>query len=156
MLDRLIEGEPLAVLTLQVEPHRANALGHLAAAQYIALFDEAFMTFIEGTGLTDSALRHGETTPVLKDLHASYLREVKPGDTVAMSAQLLSFTDQRMELRLAMQRAGRGDLVATCRLEIINLGLTTGKPTPWSATQQAALQRLLAAHINASPPHGRS
>jgi acyl-CoA thioester hydrolase len=151
MLDALPPGHPLPVTTLTVEPARANALGHLAAAQYIVLFEQAFLAFVSGVGLTDGALRHGTTTPVLKDLHACYLREVRPGAVLAMDCQLLSFEGPRLRLFLTMRLAD-GTRAATCELAIVNLDLAAGRPADWSPTQRTILDRIWAAHKTAPVP----
>lgn len=156
MLDRLTSGTPLTISETTLSSARANALGHLAAAQYVVLFDEVFMAFVTGVGLTDASLRHGDTTPVLADLHACYLKEVKPGDDVQFDVLVVSMDQKRLRLMLRMKRAGL--TCATCELAIINFAPAVGRPTPWSAEQVAILERIAAAHRTAPMPSqvGRS
>lgn len=165
----LQSGQPLLLLETAIEAERCNILGHMRAAQYVALFDDAFLEFIRLTGLTDQDLRHGTTSPFLLDLHATYLRELKPGDRVAIAVQVLAQDQRRARVILTMHvladagggaAAGTGPeamasrtLAATCELAILNMDMAQRRPVPWSVTQAPIWAELMAAHATlAAPP----
>ena len=95
----------LHVMDACIEAHQTNALGHLRAAEYVALFDDAIMRFFAIAGLTGPDLKHrGHTTPFLMDLHATYLRELGAGDQVAITVQVLDVDARRARIFLQMHK----------------------------------------------------
>lgn len=140
----IASGRLLELLERSVEPEWVSALGHMRAAQYVALFDDAIMVMLPGLGITDRVLRAGATSPFLSDLHATYLREVKGGERVHITGQLLEWDGRRVRIMLAMDVAGAP--AATCELLIVNMDLAARRPAAWSAAQAAAWTALAAAH----------
>jgi acyl-CoA thioesterase FadM len=149
---RIELGKPTECLAATVATSQTNALGHLKAAQYIVLFDDAFMALVVGQGLTDAELRHGVTSPFLADLHATYMKELPPGARVAIAAQLLGFSEKHLRLLLLMTDCADGRMAATCELSIVNMNLNTRRPGPWSPQQTVILDQLCAAHAGLPVP----
>lgn len=154
----LAAGTPLALIEVEIEARRTNVLGHMRAAEYVALFDDAFLRFIEVTGLTGPDLRHGATSPFLLDLHAAYLKELRAGDRVRIAAQVLDVDPRRARIILLMADAPSGAKAATCELAILNMDMAARRPVPWSATQAPIWAELAAAHaaLPAPPEAGRA
>ncbi len=150
----LTDGAPLALLAATVESRRCNVLGHMRAAEYVALFDDAFLAFIRITGLTGDDLRHGTTSPFLLDLHATYLRELSPGDDIAITAQILDADDRRARVILLMQQVtgAAPALAATCELAILNVDMAARRPVPWSPPQAKIWGALGRAHASVAMP----
>lgn len=150
----LQQGVPLALIEVAIEARRCNVLGHMRAAEYVALFDDAFLEFIRLTGLTDQNLRHGTTSPFLLDLHATYARELRPGDRVAVSVQVLEQDARRARVILLMHLAADGvaTLAATCELAILNMDMSQRRPVPWSDAQIPIWSDLIAAHGSLPAP----
>ena len=169
-ISRLTVGHPLPLIDASIADARCNVLGHMRAAEYVALFDDAFLEFIRLTGLTGADLRHGTTTPFLLDLHATYLREVKPGDRVNIACQVLDQDERRARIILLMDLIPTADrtaaqtpdprspLAATCELAILNMDMAARRPVPWSPAQLPIWAELKAAHasIPAPPQAGRA
>lgn len=149
--------QPFACGLCRIEEGWANVAGHMRAHQYVALFDDAMTAFLSGSGLTDASLRNGSTSPVLTDMHVCYLKEVRPGDEVAFSAQVLGHDERRGRLILTMHVMPADVLAATCELAIVNLDLDTRRPCPWLVGQIAIWQRLATAHaaLPVPPQAGR-
>lgn len=145
-------GKALPLIEAEIEARRTNLLGHLRAAEYVALFDDAFQAFIRATGLTGEDLRHGTTSPFLLDLHATYLKELAAGDRVAISAQVLDWDQRRARLILLMQLAQGGAPAATCELLILNMDMASRRPAPWSDSQRSIWTELRTAHATAGMP----
>jgi len=149
---RIEMDRPTECLEAIVAASQTNALGHLKAAQYIVLFDEAFTALFVDHGLTDAELRHGMTSPFLADLRATYMKELLPGARVAIAAQLLSFGDKHLRLLLLMTDSADGRMAATCELSIVNMNLDARRPAPWSPQQTAILDQLRSAHAGLPVP----
>ncbi len=144
-------GEPLQLIKAVIREERCNVLGHMRAAEYVAFFDDAFLEFIRLTRLTGLDLKHGTTTPFLLDLHATYLREMRPGDQASISIQILDQDERRARVILLMAQES-GALAATCELAILNMDMTTRRPVPWSTEQLTIWGELKAAHASLQTP----
>ena len=151
-------GLPLLLVHAVVAPEHTNALGHLRAAAYVTLFDDAIMAWFPRSGVTDAQLVHDSTSPFLMDLHTTYLRELKAHQPVAIAAQVLDVDARRVRIILLMTDLERQALCATCELAIINIDLATRRPTPWSAAQMAIWSGLHHAHaaLPVPPQAGRA
>lgn len=149
--------QPSACGVRRVEESWANVVGHMRAHQYVALFDDAMVEFLSGSGLTDETLRNGTTSPVLTDMHVCYLKEVRPGEEVAFFAQALGHDERRGRLILTMRLTPADVLAATCELAIVNLDLSTRRPCPWLPEQVAIWQQLIIQHsaVPVPPQTGR-
>jgi acyl-CoA thioester hydrolase len=145
-------GGPLPLIEASIEARRTNALGHLRAAEYVVLFDDAIMAMFPRLELTDASLLYEGTSPFLMDLHATYLRELRAGARVAISAQVLDVDQRRVRLILLMHEAAGGSACATCELAIINMDLAARRPVPWSAAQAATWTALRVAHAGLPVP----
>ena len=113
-IEGLSDGQPLELIEVGVTAERTNVLGHMRAAQYVALFDDAFLAFIAKTGLTGPDLRHGTTSPFLLDLHTTYLKEIGAGERVSIAVQILDFDQRRARIILSMLLLPQRQLAATC------------------------------------------
>lgn len=149
-------GTPLPLIEAEVAASRCNVLGHMRAAEYVALFDDAFLEFVRLTGLTGTDLRHGTTTPFLLDLHATYLREIRPHDRVRIAVQVLDRDERRARIILLMHQVSEqpspAPLAATCELAILNMDLAARRPVAWSAAQLAVWADLRTAHASLPTP----
>jgi acyl-CoA thioester hydrolase len=147
----LTAGAPLDLHTATVAKSQTNALGHLKAAEYVRLFDDAINLFFPLTGLADEDLRHGNTSPFLMDLHTCYLSELRPGEAVRIAVRHMEHDARRARLILVMTAAADGRMCATGELLLINMNMITRKPEAWSATQAAVWEQLHAAHQSLPP-----
>lgn len=154
----LVPGEPLPLTVATVAPSQTNALGHLRAAAYVQLFDDAIPAFFTLTGIADADLRHGDTSPFLMDLHACYLSELGAGEVVRISARHLDHDPRRARLILFMHAVADNRLASTVELLLINMHVVARKPVPWSKVQLNGWLQLASAHSGLPMPRqaGRS
>jgi acyl-CoA thioester hydrolase len=148
----LVAGQPLELLTATVARSQTNALGHLRAAQYVAVFDDAIMEFFPRTGLADRELKHAGASPFLMDLHACYLSELGAGEAVHVAYRHLEHDPRRARAMLLMRAAADGRPAATVELLLINMHISERKPVAWSASQMALWDELAGAHAAMPPP----
>jgi acyl-CoA thioesterase FadM len=144
-----IEDAPLVLLRVAVRPEWLNASGHMRAAQYIVLFDEAIEGFLARIGLA-SAPGAG-AAPFLMEMHTCYQRELHAGEEVHISVQVLGAGEKRMHLIMFMQREGN-DVVATTELAIVNVALESRRAQCWTPQQRGTLTALVGAHANLPAP----
>src|SRR5580704_15251361 len=89
---------PFVSSVMRVEPQWIDFNGHLNMAYYIVLFDRAVDELYELLGLGPAYLKqHGHSTMVA-EMHVRYLRELREGDAVRVSVQLLDYDAKRVQL----------------------------------------------------------
>jgi acyl-CoA thioester hydrolase len=111
--------QPPVVYRTVVEPAWIDRNGHFNAGYYAVVFDTALVPWFDGLGLTtEYRQRHGVTT-FTAESHVLYLREVREGAPLEITAQLLGFDRKRIHSFFRMHHATEGFLAATC--EILSL-----------------------------------
>jgi acyl-CoA thioesterase FadM len=149
------EAAPLGLHRVVVRPEWLNASGHMRAAQYIVLFDEAIEGFLVRTGL--SSAPEAGAAPFLMEMHTCYQRELRAGEEVDISLQVLGVGEKRLHLIMFMQKEGN-DIVATTELVIVNVALESRRAQCWTPQQRDTLAALVGAHakLPAPPQAGRA
>jgi acyl-CoA thioester hydrolase len=143
------DAAPLVLQQVTVRPEWLNASGHLRAAQYIVLFDQAIEAFLERIGL--SGTQSSTAAPFLLEMHTCYLKELHEGDEVRIEVQALGVADKRVHLIMFM-RTQAGEIAATTELAIANVALEARRAQPWTAEQRNALAALMRAHAGLAVP----
>jgi acyl-CoA thioester hydrolase len=120
--------------------------GHMNVAYYLLAFDQATDLFFDHLGL-DAAHREatGGTT-FAGDIHLTYQRELREGDPLQVTAQLLGFDDKRLRFFQHMHHAEEGFLAATMECLTLYVDLARRKVAPFPAGIRARLAAVLAAH----------
>jgi acyl-CoA thioesterase FadM len=129
-----------------IDPAWINATGHLRAAEYVVVFEDAIGSFLDRIGCSAKDIRRTGTAPVLAEMHVLYRRELRAGETVAVSLQVLGLSERSAHVFLRMAETGSNELAASVELVIVNLALDGRKPAAWSASQLAVLRVLAEAH----------
>jgi len=136
----------------QVSAKWVNAAGHMRAAQYVVLFEEAIGRFLADIGCSDADIARLGAAPVLAEMHVTYGRELKAGDNVAVTLQLLGLDARAVHMLLRMTERAGAAAAATVELMILNLGLASRKLEPWSASQLATLAAIAENHADLPRP----
>jgi acyl-CoA thioester hydrolase len=133
--------------------HRATVLpewidynGHMNVAYYLLAFDHATDDFLDWLGL-DSAHRDatGGTT-FAGDIHLTYQREVKEGDPLRITTQLLGYDEKRIRFFCRMYHAGEGFLAATMESLSLYVDLKRRRVSVLPPDIQERLAAVLDAH----------
>jgi len=113
---------------------------------YLVVFDLATDEFLAWVGL-DAAhrARHGVTTFCL-EAHLTFHREVRVGDPLRFTTQLLAHDEKRIHYFHAMYHAGNGYLAATNELMSLHVSEATRRSAPMAAAVLERLARIRAAH----------
>src|SRR5579875_2045521 len=104
---------PFVSSIMTVEPQWIDYNGHLNMAYYNVLFDRAVDEAYEliGVGL-DYLKQHGRST-FTAEVHVRYLRELKQGDPVRVTFQLLDYDAKRVHYFEQLFHASEGWVSAT-------------------------------------------
>jgi acyl-CoA thioester hydrolase len=149
------DGAPLALQQVSIQPAWLNASGHVRAAQYIVLFDQAIEAFLKRIGLSEA--QDTGAAPFLLEMHTCYQKELREGDEVVIEVQALGVGHKSVHLIMSM-RAATSEIAATTELAIANVALRARRAQPWTAQQRDTLTALMKAHsgLPVPPQAGRA
>ena len=146
---------PLILWDLEVAPDWVDYNGHMNDAAYALAFSRAGDRWMERIALgPDERAATGHTLYTLQ-IMLHYLREVKLGAPLRVTAQLLEYDDKRARLWMELRSPLDGPAVAAT--EQLYLSVRQARAAPWRDATSAALAQMLAAHADlpAPPQAGR-
>src|SRR5215471_218931 len=143
---------PFVSSVMRVEPGWIDYNGHLNMAYYNVLFDragdEAFDLLGCGAGY---AKAHGLST-FTAEAHVRYLREVRSGDPVRVTFQLLDYDAKRMHYFEQLFHGSEGFVSATSENMSLHVDMAAGKTAPFPDDVARGLARMKAAHAELPRP----
>ena len=156
MLDRIdlepVFFAPFVSSVMAIEPQWIDYNHHLNVAYYNVLFDRAVDEAYELLGIGPEYLeRHAHSTMVA-EAHVRYLRELREGDPVRVTVQLLAYDAKRFHLFEQMFHAGEGWIAATSENMTLHVDMTAKKVAPFPDFVMRGLGRMQTAHARLPRP----
>lgn len=128
--------------------------GHMNVAYYVLAFDSAIDGLWERLGM-DANYRDSTTgSTFAAESHVRYLRELKQGDPIIITAQIVAHDEKRLHQFQRMYHARDQYLAATCEWMNLHVNLTTRKVSPWPANIEAAIAAFANLHADEPAPEG--
>ena len=118
------------------------------------LFDRAVDEVYELLGLVLDYLKNHRHSTFTAEVHVRYLRELKEGDPVRVSFQLLDYDAKRMHYFEELHHAEQGWLSATSENMALNVNMDAKKTAPFPDDVMAHLARMKAVHATLPLPQG--
>jgi acyl-CoA thioester hydrolase len=144
--------QPLDVYRTAVQADWIDYNGHMNVAYYVLVFDQATDVLLDRLGIGAAYRQRSNHTMYVLEAHVTYEREVKEGDALRVTTQLVDADAKRLHVFHAMHHAEEGYLAATNELLALHVDLAGPRSVPFAADQQAAVDRLLAEHRNLGRP----
>jgi acyl-CoA thioester hydrolase len=120
--------------------------GHMNMGYYVVVFDYATDAWLDFIGLSRSyKAAHGVMTFSLES-HVTYRRELREGDELRFTTQLLDFDEKRIHYFHQMLHAGEGYLAATNELMSLHVSQQTRRSTPMARGILEGLEEIRHAH----------
>jgi acyl-CoA thioester hydrolase len=143
---------PFVSSIMRVEPQWIDYNGHLNFAYYNVLFDRAVDEAYELLGIGPEYLKpHGHSTMVA-EVHVRYLRELREGDPVRVTVQLLDYDSKRFHMFEQLFHAVEGWVSATSENMTLHVDMAAKKVAPFPSSVMGALARMKAAHAQLPRP----
>jgi acyl-CoA thioester hydrolase len=149
---------PLAVAGLmeaplqRVLPEWIDGNGHMNVAYYSLIFDRALDSFFDVMGIGWDYTKRGEGSAFVLEAHVSFLKEVKTGDPLRVSFQLLDYDEKRIHYFEQMYHATEGFLAATSEQVSIHIDMKTRRSAPFPADVLEKLKTIRVAHEGLAVP----
>ncbi|CAL8972090.1 L-carnitine dehydrogenase [Rhodoplanes serenus] len=143
---------PFVSSVMRVETEWIDYNGHLNMAYYNVLFDRAAdeVLALIGAGLDYVALkRHSYYTA---ETHLRYLRELKAGDAVRATVQLLDHDAKRLHYFQQLFHAEHGFMAATLEVMALHVDMEAGRTAPAPPPIATRLAEMKAAHSRLPRP----
>lgn len=141
-----------------VRPEWIDFNGHMNLAYYVLAFDHATDRFLHHVLLGEAYMRRAGCSVFVLETHVVYKQEMKLGDRMRFTTQLLGFDAKRLHYIHHMYHAGQGYLAAVNEIMGIHVDMESRRSTPIPPEAAEALARVRAAqaHLPTPPDAGRS
>ncbi len=148
--------ELLALHFETVRPEWVDFNGHMNVAYYVLAFDHATDAMLDHLGLGEDYRRRTGHSNFVVEAHVTYTRELKQGETLRFTTQILGADAKRLHVLHRMVTDG-GDVAATNELMILNVDMTTRRaaPMPEEAKKRARMAARAHAHLPRPEEAGR-
>ena len=137
---------PLALYDTRVVPEWVDYNGHLSEAYYVLIFGFATDALLDEIGMGAGHRERSGTSVYTLEGHVCYLAEVREGELLHVTTQVLDVDHKRAHVFHAMHRGAGGDLLATEELLLCHVDAGEGRSVPWPDEVAARLERLRDAH----------
>ena len=107
---------PLKLHKDLIVPEWIDYNGHMNVSYYVLVFDRATDEFFDFMGMTAEYRAASNVSAFTAEMHVNYIREVKEGDEVYATTQLLGYDAKRFHYFHQMYQAEQGYLAATSEL----------------------------------------
>jgi len=143
---------------LDIEPAYIDGNGHMNVGYYSVLFDRALERFLRPIEVGWDFMQTTGKTGFVLEHHTRYMREVKMGDPLAFSFELVDCDAKRMHHLMTMRHATEGWTASVQEAIAICVDVATRKPGIWHPGATDKLAALATAHAARprSPDVGRS
>lgn len=129
-----------------VRPEWIDGNEHMNVGYYLVVFDLATDEFFAWLGLGGEHRRVHQVTTFCLEAHVTYHREVRAGDPLRFTTQLLGHDEKRIHYLHAMYHATEGYLAATNELMSLHVSQATRRAAPMAPEILARLGAIQAAH----------
>ena len=137
---------PITIYETRVLPEWIDYNGHMNVAYYVLAFDKATDRFFDFIDMgVDYVARENNSFFVL-ETHVNYVGEVKEGDPLRFTFQLIDCDQKRLHYYFEMYHAEEGYLAATSEQLGIHVNLGTRKTAVIPEATQERLAAIMAQH----------
>jgi acyl-CoA thioester hydrolase len=143
---------PFVSSTMAVEPGWIDYNGHMNMAYYHVFFDRAVDEGFALVGLGQDYLEERRASFFVAEIHTLYRRELKIGDTVRVTLQLIDFDEKRLHFYMEIRHATEGWVSATCENLALHVDMTDRRVRPFPEDIQANLAVMKSAHSRLARP----
>ncbi len=138
--------QPLDVYRAPVEAAWIDYNGHMNVAYYVLMFDRATDALLDRLGLGAAYRRRTDHSLFALESHVTYEREVKAGDMLRFTTQLVDADAKRLHFFHTMYHDAAGYRAATSELLALHVDLAGPAARPFAATEKAAIDAMLEEH----------
>ncbi len=137
---------PLAPYRASVRPEWVDYNGHMSEAFYVLVFGYATDALLDRIGMDADRRERTGTSVYTLEAHVCYLAEVREGEPLHVTTQVVDLDHKRVRIFHTMSRGEGGELLATEELLLCNVDTRASRSTPLADDVAATLSALREAH----------
>jgi carnitine 3-dehydrogenase len=146
-------GKPLRLLDTVVRPEWVDYNRHMSDFRYGQVFGDAVDVLFRRAGV-DEAYRATGRTYFTVENHIKHLGEIKVGEPLYITAQVLAVDDKRLHVFQQLHRGGDDKLIATAEQMYLHVDTKAAKASPADPKIRSAFASIRADHAGLAPPPG--
>jgi acyl-CoA thioester hydrolase len=135
--------QPLDVYRAPVEAAWIDYNGHMNVAYYMLMFDRATDALFDRLGVGDAYRERTNHSLFVLEAHVVYEREVKAGDMLRFTSQLIDADAKRLHVFHTMHHEAGSYRASSCELLIVHVDLAGPAAIPFAAQEKVAIDTLL-------------
>ena len=143
---------PFVADGIAVLPEWIDFNGHMNVAYYVRAFDIALDKVYARVGFDPARMKAANASTFTGEMHITYQRELKLGDSVRVTTQVLGFDAKRVHLVQCMYHARDGYLAATDEWLLLYIDMTRRRVGEMPDDLRRHLTRVRDAHAALSVP----
>jgi acyl-CoA thioester hydrolase len=143
---------PLDLHRETVQPEWIDYNGHMNVAYYVLAFDHATDVWFEHLGLGEAYRARTGCSLFALELHILYMAELKEGDPLRITTQLLGFDEKRLHFFHRMYHAETGTQSACLEIMGLNVEMAARKARPFPVESRGRIEAVAAAHAGLPRP----
>ncbi|HUK11171.1 MAG TPA: thioesterase family protein [Stellaceae bacterium] len=129
-----------------VRPEWADPNGHMNLAYYMLAFDHASDDFSVQLGVGWDYVEHKLGMAFILEAHITYDREVRAGDPLRITTQILDHDEKRVHFFHRMYHGEAGWLASTNELIMMHIDFESRRASPWPEESLRRLDAMAEAH----------
>jgi acyl-CoA thioester hydrolase len=145
-------GAPLDRHRATVQKDWIDWNGHMNVGYYVVAFDKATDVLCEQFGCSWDYTRLKIGMTFVLEAHVTYDREVKEGDPLRITTQILDHDAKRLHYMHLMYHGSEGYLAATNELMLMNIDFETRRSAPWPEWAKARIEKIAPLHARLPRP----
>lgn len=131
---------------LKIKPEYIDPNGHMNVGYYGVIFDLALDLPWMKLGMDYSLIQKEGKSSFALESHLTYQKEVKEGEPVTFTFQLLDHDEKRMHYFMTMRHATEGWLASTSEQISMCVDMKARKSTAWPLDVQERIRALFEVH----------
>jgi len=144
--------QPLRLHRMRIPPEWVDYNGHMTESRYLQVMSDATDALIRFVGIDAGYLERGGAY-FTAETHVSFLEQVRAGELVEVSTQLLSVDDKRLHVYHRLLRAGDGAPLAEAETLLLHVDTKRGRAERAEPEVSGRVKRIADAHAYLPKPH---
>jgi acyl-CoA thioester hydrolase len=150
----VVPDAPIDIHREVVRPEWIDYNGHMNVAYYVLAFDHATDRFFDLIDLGADYVKRENNSSFVLETHVTYQQEVKEGDPLRFTFQLIDADEKRLHYYFEMFHADAGFRAATSEQLALHVDLDTRRAAPFPAELLARVKAVRSAHAGLPLPEG--
>jgi acyl-CoA thioester hydrolase len=138
--------EPLTLYSTSIKKEWIDEYDHMNVANYVLVCDQATYAFWEYVNGGRPIEERGGAEYIVLETHVNYLNEVRLGDPVRVTTQLLECDDKRFRIFHTLHHAGENFISATNEVKGLGFDLNARRAMAFRPDVRERMAKLLEDH----------